>query len=100
MPAGAPPPPCCNGGACPCRAIRKLHLETSKTLDVEPEVKLEVEILLQELQQLLIGISIMQVTSGGGGGGQRAAMIAPAALCADRCTTNLPPSPPRFVLRT
>jgi len=69
MPAGAPPPPCCNGGACPCRAIRKLHLETSKTLDVEPEVKLEVEILLQELQQLLIGISIMQVTSGGGGGG-------------------------------
>lgn len=47
---------CCFG-----RAIRNLHLETCDALDVEPVVKAEVEQLLNNLQQLLIGISIMQV---------------------------------------
>jgi hypothetical protein len=34
---------------------------------VEPECRREVEKLLSELQQLLMGISIMQVRPGGGG---------------------------------
>jgi hypothetical protein len=45
----------------PLQAIRKLHLETCDTLGVEPAVRSEVEKLLSELSQLLIGISIMQV---------------------------------------
>lgn len=47
----------------PLQAIRKLHLDTCDTLGVEPSVRSEVEKLLSELSQLLIGISIMQVTS-------------------------------------
>jgi len=46
---------------CMGRAIRNLHLETCEALNVEPAVKAEVEQLLDNLQQLLIGISIMQV---------------------------------------
>jgi hypothetical protein len=42
------------------RAIRELHLKTCDDLGVEPEVRAEVEKLLSELKQLLIGISIMQ----------------------------------------
>ncbi|KAF8056140.1 AK1 [Scenedesmus sp. PABB004] len=44
----------------PLRAIRELHLETCDALGVEPGVRAEVEALLSNLQQLLIGISIMQ----------------------------------------
>jgi hypothetical protein len=44
-----------------CRAIRQLHRETSKALEVDRECLGEVERLLNELQQLLVGISIMQV---------------------------------------
>jgi len=44
----------------PLKAIRDLHLQTCEELGVEPEVRAEVEKLLSELKQLLIGISIMQ----------------------------------------
>lgn len=44
----------------PLKAVRDLHLATCETLGVEAEVRAEVERLLSELQQLLIGISIMQ----------------------------------------
>ncbi len=43
------------------RAIRDLHLATCEELQLEPECTREIEKLLSELQQLLIGISIMQV---------------------------------------
>ena len=46
------------------RAIRKLHLDTCAALGVEAEVRAEVEKLLSELSQLLIGICIMQVWGG------------------------------------
>jgi hypothetical protein len=46
-----------------CRAIRELHLATCEELGVEAAVRAEVEALLCNLQQLLIGISIMQVSS-------------------------------------
>ena len=36
-------------------------MDTCNQLDVEPQVKAEVEKLLSELTQLLVGISIMQV---------------------------------------
>jgi aspartate kinase len=41
--------------------LRKLHFDTCDELGVEPSVKAEVEKMLNDLQQLLIGISIMQV---------------------------------------
>eukprot|EP00883_Tetradesmus_obliquus_P009035 jgi/Sobl393_1/19801/SZX59844.1 len=44
----------------PLRAIRELHLSTCEELGVEASVRAEVEALLCNLQQLLIGISIMQ----------------------------------------
>ncbi|EFJ51395.1 hypothetical protein VOLCADRAFT_87637, partial [Volvox carteri f. nagariensis] len=44
----------------PLKNIRKLHLDTCDELGIEPSVRHEVERLLNELQQLLIGISIMQ----------------------------------------
>ncbi|KAI8477517.1 MAG: Aspartate/glutamate/uridylate kinase [Monoraphidium minutum] len=44
----------------PLRKIRELHLATCDELGVEPAVRAEVEKLLNELQQLLIGINIMQ----------------------------------------
>lgn len=44
------------------RAIRKLHLDTCEQLGVEASVRAEVERLLNELAQLLVGISIMQVS--------------------------------------
>jgi hypothetical protein len=42
------------------RALRELHLATCEELGVEPAVRVEIERLLNELQQLLIGIAIMQ----------------------------------------
>ncbi|GAX83624.1 hypothetical protein CEUSTIGMA_g11048.t1 [Chlamydomonas eustigma] len=44
----------------PLQKIRTLHLDTCKALGVEQEVYGEVDKLLNELGQLLIGISIMQ----------------------------------------
>ncbi|GLI62257.1 hypothetical protein VaNZ11_004863 [Volvox africanus] len=44
----------------PLKNIRKLHLDTCDDLGIEPAVRSEVERLINELQQLLIGISIMQ----------------------------------------
>lgn len=43
------------------RNIRKLHLDTCDELGVEAAVRTEVDRMVNELQQLLIGISIMQV---------------------------------------
>ena len=44
-----------------CRAIRQLHREACKELQVNQECVDDMERLLNELQQLLVGISIMQV---------------------------------------
>jgi hypothetical protein len=41
--------------------VRELHLATCDELGVEPAVKAEIVALLDNLQQLLIGICIMQV---------------------------------------
>jgi len=49
-----------------CRAVRELHLQTCDELGVEPAVKAEVMQLLDNLQQLLMGICIMQVMTDGG----------------------------------
>jgi len=48
------------GELAPLQTLKKLHLDTCKQLNVEPEVAAEVENLINQLQQLLIGISIMQ----------------------------------------
>lgn len=45
-----------------CRAIKELHRETADELNVDHETRAEVERLLGELQQLLAGIAIMQVS--------------------------------------
>lgn len=44
----------------PLRAIKDLHRETAATLGVDAATVEEVETLLTQLQQLLVGISIMQ----------------------------------------
>ncbi|KAG2497011.1 hypothetical protein HYH03_005014 [Edaphochlamys debaryana] len=44
----------------PFKAIRDLHVHTCEELGVEASVRAEVDRLLNELQQLLIGVSIMQ----------------------------------------
>ncbi|GLC36554.1 hypothetical protein PLESTB_000161300 [Pleodorina starrii] len=44
----------------PLQNIRKLHLGTCDELGIESSVRAEVEHLINELRQLLIGISIMQ----------------------------------------
>jgi aspartate kinase len=44
----------------PLRAIRELHLRTCEELGVDAATRGEVERLVNELQQLLIGINIMQ----------------------------------------
>ncbi len=46
---------------CVRRALPELHLNTCDELNIEPSVRAEVDKLLSELQQLLVGISIMQV---------------------------------------
>lgn len=61
MPSFIPSPWCVFPDNSPCRAIRDLHLATCESLGVEAAVKSEVETLLNNLQQLLIGICIMQV---------------------------------------
>lgn len=45
--------------------MRELHLATCDELGVEPAVKAEIVALLDNLQQLLIGIGIMQVRTVG-----------------------------------
>lgn len=54
-----------------CRAIQDLHRETAQKLRVDNGCIEEVEALLKQLEQLLVGISIMQVRGrpGWGGGG-------------------------------
>lgn len=51
----------CATGQYAFRNIRRIHLDTCDELGIELAVRTEVERLLNELQQLLIGISIMQV---------------------------------------
>ncbi|GFR50737.1 hypothetical protein Agub_g12994 [Astrephomene gubernaculifera] len=48
------------GDLSPLKIIRQLHLATCDELAIEPAVRAEVDHLINELQQLLIGISIMQ----------------------------------------
>lgn len=44
----------------PLRAVKELHRETADRLQVDNATRGEVEALLTQLQQLLVGISIMQ----------------------------------------
>lgn len=44
----------------PLRAVKELHRETADRLQVDNATRGEVESLLTQLQQLLVGISIMQ----------------------------------------
>ena len=44
----------------PCRDIKELHRQAAEDLRVDEEAKAEMEQLLSELQQLLVGVSIMQ----------------------------------------
>lgn len=43
-----------------CRDIKQLHRQAAQDLRVDEEAKAEMEQLLSELQQLLVGVSIMQ----------------------------------------
>lgn len=45
----------------PLQAIKALHRDTCASLDVDDECVASIEKLLSELQQLLIGLSIVQV---------------------------------------
>lgn len=44
------------------RAIKELHRQAADQLNVDDNCKEEMERLLNELQQLLVGISIMQAS--------------------------------------
>lgn len=44
----------------PLQQIRNLHLETCDTLGVDASAKAEVEALLSQLEQLLVGVAILQ----------------------------------------
>ena len=57
-----------------CRAIQDLHRETAQKLRVDNGCIEEVEALLKQLEQLLVGISIMQVRGRPGRGGWRAVL--------------------------
>ena len=46
------------------RAIQELHQFTADEIDVDAATRFEMERLLMNLQQLLVGISIMQVGFG------------------------------------
>ena len=46
---------------CCARAIQELHRQAAKELQIDAATQAEMERLLAELQQLLVGISIMQV---------------------------------------
>ena len=56
-PAGVP-------GLAPLRAVKELHRAAADGLGVDDAAHAEVEALLGELQQLLIGIAIMQARRG------------------------------------
>ena len=43
-----------------CRDIKELHRQAAEDLRIDEEAKAEMEQLLSELQQLLVGVSIMQ----------------------------------------
>lgn len=45
----------------PLKVIRNLHLKTCQELNLPKETVAEIEALLEQLQQLLTGISLMQV---------------------------------------
>lgn len=100
----------CAGGV-RCRAIQDLHHQTAEELGVDAETRGEVDALLTQLQQLLVGISIMQVRGGrwltgwlSGGGDAGAALqtnsrrhgvaaahrVSSAAPCTTPCTTPHP----------
>lgn len=49
-----------DGGPVVYRDIRELHRQAAQDLQVDEEAKAEMEQLLSELQQLLVGVSIMQ----------------------------------------
>lgn len=51
----------CSGAWLACSAIKDLHRAAAEELGVDAETREEVEMLLTQLQQLLVGISIMQV---------------------------------------
>jgi hypothetical protein len=51
----------------PRSAIKDLHRTTAEELGVDAPTREEIEELLTQLQQLLVGISIMQVGRGGRG---------------------------------
>lgn len=44
-----------------CRAIQELHQFTADEIGVDAATRTEMERLLKNLEQLLVGISIMQV---------------------------------------
>lgn len=46
-----------------CRQVRDLHNQAARDLGVEGECFEQIDHLLNQLQQLLVGISIMQVVS-------------------------------------
>lgn len=46
-----------------CREIRRLHMDTCSELNIEKNVQGEILKLLDQLQQLLIGICLIQVRS-------------------------------------
>ena len=45
-----------------CRAIQELHQFTADEIGIDSAARAEMERLLKNLQQLLVGISIMQVS--------------------------------------
>ncbi|GAB4818727.1 hypothetical protein N2152v2_005773 [Parachlorella kessleri] len=48
------------GELAPLRAIQQLHYETAEKLGISGTARQDIELLLSQLQQLLVGISIMQ----------------------------------------
>lgn len=44
-----------------CRAIKEMHRQAAESLRIDSSSREEIEELLTQLQQLLVGISIMQV---------------------------------------
>lgn len=44
-----------------CRTLRQLHMDTCQELNVQPAVQAEVVKLLDQLEQLLVGICLIQV---------------------------------------
>lgn len=44
-----------------CRAVKELHHQTADEIGVDASTRAELDRLLKNLEQLLVGISIMQV---------------------------------------